>query len=74
LDLRKFSLYNILGAFLWVWSLILGGYFIGRKYPQVIHYLEFIIIGFLAVTTLTLVRQYVKAKKVKRPAARKTAS
>jgi len=68
LDLKKFSLYNIIGSFLWVWILIPIGYFLGRKYPQIINYLEFIILGFLALTTLALLREYFKARRLKKAA------
>lgn len=65
LDLKKFALYNVFGAFLWVWTLIPIGYYLGREYPQIIHYMEFIILGFLVVTTAALVREYIKAKRMK---------
>ena len=36
----KFNGYNILGAFLWVWTLIPLGYFLGNQFPQLIEYIE----------------------------------
>lgn len=60
LDLRKFSYYNWTGGILWVGSLVLLGYFLGSSYPQIINYLEYFIFGFIAITTLILVRQAMK--------------
>lgn len=60
MDFKKFSLYNWSGGFLWVWSLVLSGYFLGRTYPQIINYLEYFIFGFILVTTLILLRQVFK--------------
>ncbi|MCY7409388.1 MAG: hypothetical protein LH473_03885 [Chitinophagales bacterium] len=63
LNLKLFSIYNIGGAFLWVWSLIPLGYFLGNKYPAIINYIEYIIGGFIIITTSALLREYYKAKR-----------
>lgn len=69
LDLKKFSIYNIAGAFLWVWTLVPAGYFLGRQYPEIIDYMHYIILGFFLVTTLVLVWQYFKSKREKNSSA-----
>lgn len=63
MDLKKFSFYNWSGGFLWVWSLVLLGYFLGRTYPEIINYLEYFIFGFVLITTLILIWQFVKKRK-----------
>ena len=60
MDLKKFSYYNWTGGFLWVSSLVLTGYFLGRTYPQIINYLEYFIIGFILITTLILIKNAIK--------------
>jgi len=61
LDSKKFAFYNVLGAILWISSLTLLGYFLGRKFEQQINdYLFYIIIGFIVVTALPLVWTYLK--------------
>lgn len=66
LDLKKFALYNILGAILWIASLTLLGYFLGKRFAQQIEeYLVYIIIGFIAITTIPLLITFVKKKVVK---------
>ena len=59
----KFNLFNFAGAFLWIWTLIPIGYFFGAAYPGLINQLEYIIIGFILVTTLILIRGAIKLKK-----------
>jgi len=66
LDLRKFALYNILGAILWIASLTLLGYFLGRRFAQQIEeYLVYIIIGFIVITTIPLIITFVKKQVVR---------
>jgi membrane-associated protein len=72
LDLKKFSFYNVFGAFLWVWTLIPLGYFMGVKYPSVIDYLEYIILGFILVTTSALLREYIKSRRLKPRTSKKS--
>jgi membrane-associated protein len=61
LDFKKFALYNISGAVLWISSLTLIGYFLGRRYERAINeYLLYIIIGFIVVTTFPLIVAYFK--------------
>jgi membrane-associated protein len=66
LDFKKFALYNIAGAFIWIASLTLLGYFLGRKFEKEINdYLLYIIIGFIVITTIPLILAFVKKKVVK---------
>lgn len=61
LDFRKFALYNIIGAFLWISSLTLLGFFLGRRFEKEIDdYLLYIIVGFIVITTIPLILTYVK--------------
>lgn len=66
LDVKKFALYNILGAIIWIASLTLLGYFLGKKFEKEIEeYLVYIIIGFIVITTIPLIITFVKKKVVK---------
>ncbi len=66
LEVKKFALYNISGAILWIASLTLLGYFLGRSFAeQIEEYLVYIIIGFIAITTIPLVITFVKKRVVK---------
>lgn len=69
LDFKKFAFYNIVGGVLWICSLTLLGYFLGRKFEkQITDYLLYIIIGFILITTIPLLITFVKSKvTVKNP-------
>ncbi len=61
LDSKKFAFYNISGAILWITSLTLLGYFLGRKFEKEINdYLFYIIVGFIVVTALPLIWTFLK--------------
>ncbi|MGJ1432026.1 DedA family protein [Sphingobacterium spiritivorum] len=55
LDFKKFVIYNVFGAFLWVTLLTLSGYFLGVKFPGIINYVEYIIVGMIAIAFLPIV-------------------
>ncbi|MBA4849661.1 DedA family protein [Emticicia sp. BO119] len=59
----KFTIFNILGGAIWVLTLVGGGFYFGEKFPGIINYVEYIIIFFLAITTFTVIRGYLNAKK-----------
>nr|WP_294941026.1 VTT domain-containing protein [uncultured Mucilaginibacter sp.] len=64
-DIKKFTLYNIIGSFAWVTTLTLAGYFLGRRFPQLKDYLQYIVIGLIIVTTVPLIFAFVKKKLTK---------
>jgi membrane-associated protein len=66
MDYRKFALYNIAGAILWISSLTLLGFFLGQRFEKEIEeYLLYIIIGFVVITALPLLWAYLKKKVVR---------
>jgi membrane-associated protein len=63
LDFKKFAFYNVAGAILWISSLTLLGYFLGRSFEKEINkYLLYIIIGFIVITTIPLIYTFLKRK------------
>ncbi|WP_423147538.1 DedA family protein [Rubrolithibacter danxiaensis] len=65
LDIRKFALYNITGGILWISSLTLLGFFLGKRFEKEIEaYLGYIIFGFIAITAIPLIWTYIKSKFV----------
>jgi len=65
LDFKRFALYNITGAIIWIASLTLLGYFLGKRFEKEINdYLLYIIIGFIAVTSIPLLYAFLKKKVV----------
>lgn len=62
MKLRTFFLYNIIGCMLWVFSLILIGYYLGAAFPQVKDYLKYIVIALIAVTAIPIYLSYKRQK------------
>lgn len=62
MDFKKFALYNILGAILWISSLLTAGYLLGEN-RWVKDNLELIIIGLVVVTTGPVLFKMVFGKK-----------
>ncbi|WP_259068386.1 DedA family protein [Mucilaginibacter sp. X4EP1] len=62
LDFKKFTIYNIIGSVAWVTTFTLAGYFLGRKYPQLKDYLEYIVIGLIIITTIPLIFAFGKRR------------
>ncbi len=58
-----FSFYNIVGGIIWGTSLPLAGYTLGHSFPQIINYVHYIIIFFLAITTFALIRTWLSVRK-----------
>lgn len=67
LNFRKFVIYNVTGAFLWATLLTLTGYFLGVKFPEIINYVEYIIVALIVIAFLpiaiALLRRWLKNKK-----------
>ncbi|MFN7312877.1 MAG: DedA family protein [Bacteroidota bacterium] len=62
---RTFFLYNIAGAVLWPSTIVTAGYFVGQLFPNALDYLDFIVIGFIVVTTIPIVNNVRKKRKSK---------
>lgn len=62
-DFKNFMIYNLIGALVWTSSLVLSGYFLKIIFPELTHYLEWIILTLIAITSIPLIRQYLKIKR-----------
>jgi len=62
LDYHKFFIYSLIGAFFWVSSLVLTGYFMGEYVPKTKEYLEYIVIFLIVITAIPFVYNSIKRK------------
>lgn len=62
MDYKRFSMYNVSGGVLWVFSLVLLGYFLGSTFPVIQQYLEYVIIAIIIVSFIPVIRVYFKHK------------
>jgi membrane-associated protein len=63
MNFYKFMIFNILGGFIWTFVLVGGGFYFGEKFPWIVDYVQYIIFFFLGITTFTVIRGYLNAKK-----------
>ena len=62
LDFKRFLLYNIIGATLWVPTMIIAGYFLG-KIDIVKNNVDLIVVGLIIVTMIPVVSTYLKERR-----------
>jgi membrane-associated protein len=61
----KFFIYSLIGALLWVCTLVLTGYFMGKYIPSTKDYLGYIIIFLIVITSIPFIYKSFKKKKGK---------
>jgi membrane-associated protein len=52
MEYRRFVFFNVVGGVLWIWSMLLTGYFLGRYIPGVAKHIELVIIVVIALSLL----------------------
>jgi membrane-associated protein len=62
LEYYKFFVYSLVGAFFWVTTLVLIGYFMGKYIPGTKEYLEYIVIFLIVITSIPFVLNWLKKK------------
>ena len=62
LDYHKFFIYSLLGAFFWVITLVLTGYFMGKYIPGTKDYLGYIVIFLIVITSIPFVYNSIRKK------------
>lgn len=63
IDVKKFLLYNFLGATAWIGSLVMAGYWLGNLFPALVDNVEFIIVTLIIVTAIPVYLSYRRARK-----------
>ena len=62
MDYTKFAFYNIFGGLLWIWSLLLGGYYLGKVVPNIDKYIHVIVIAVLIISVIPIVIKWLKSR------------
>ncbi|MDP3555800.1 MAG: VTT domain-containing protein [Bacteroidota bacterium] len=61
-DFLKFMFFNIVGALFWILSLSSIGYFLVQMFPQITQHLKFIFIALIILTSIPIIRIFIKNK------------
>jgi membrane-associated protein len=62
INMQKFWLYNLLGATLWVVSVVMAGYWLSQLFPNLTNYLGLVALVMIAISTLPLIISVVRKK------------
>ena len=63
MNLRSFILYNMLGAFLWVFSVMSAGHYLDKIFPKLKNHLEWVALSLIISTTLPVLLKLTRRKK-----------
>ena len=63
LSLKRFALYNVLGAVIWIGSLAPLGYFLGNEFPGLIDYSVYFLFGFVILASAPVLISFLKSRK-----------
>ena len=65
-NLRQFMLYNVLGSLVWICSLVLAGFLLGKSFPQLKEYLEYVVLAIVILSAIPVIRTFSRERKRKR--------
>ena len=60
---REYTIYNVVGGLLWIWSMLFVGYFLGRYIPGVDRHIETVIVIVVLLSLLPGIIGWMKAKR-----------
>ncbi len=65
MDKKKFMFYNILGSFIWAFTMVFAGHYLHKLFLEKFnidlkHYIEFIVIGIILLTTFPVLLKLLK--------------
>lgn len=69
MDRKRFMFYNVLGSFLWSFTMIFSGHYLYELFLNKLgidlkHYIEYIVIGIILVTTIPVLMKILKKRVV----------
>jgi membrane-associated protein len=60
ISFKRFSVYNFLGGFIWIGTLAPLGYYLGKRYPQLMDYSVYFLVGFIIIASTPVITSYFK--------------
>jgi membrane-associated protein len=65
MNYRLFAVYNVLGGLVWASGMTLIGFYTGKKFPSIEHYLTYIVVAVVLVSFIPVFTEYRKKKQMK---------
>lgn len=63
INFGKFFLFNVIGATLWITSMVMAGNLLGRAFPDLPDYLEIIVAGMILVSAIPVALTWFRARR-----------
>ena len=63
MEYRRYTMYNVLGGFLWIWAMLFIGYFLGRYIPGVDRHIELVIVIVIFLSLLPGLVGWLRARR-----------
>ncbi|HMJ71445.1 MAG TPA: VTT domain-containing protein [Cyclobacteriaceae bacterium] len=60
IDFKIFFIFNVIGVAIWVITMVLSGYMLGNIFPNILDYIEIIVIGMIVITAIPIILQFRK--------------
>ncbi len=65
MNYRRFVTYNVMGGILWVFSMVLGGYIMGKSIPSLDKYIHVVIVAVVFLSILPALIEIYRARRKK---------
>jgi membrane-associated protein len=62
IEWKNFMLFNVIGATLWIVTMVMAGHWMGKSFPGIINHLEYIIIGLIVITAIPVIFSWMKSR------------
>ncbi|MBM3381939.1 MAG: DedA family protein [Betaproteobacteria bacterium] len=59
---KSFAAYNVIGGFVWIWSLLFAGFLLGRSVPGIKDYIHVIVVGIVILSVLPIAVKWWKSR------------
>lgn len=63
INFTRFFIYNVVGATLWITTMIMAGHWLGKIFPNLPNYLELIVVGMILISAVPVVTTWLRAKR-----------
>lgn len=68
IDFKIFFIFNVLGVAIWVIAMVMTGFMLGNIFPNILDYLEIIVIALVVLTAIPIILQFRKHRAENRKA------
>ena len=63
MDLRRYTVFNIVGGLLWIWGMLFTGYFLGRYIPGIDRHIDVVIMAVIALSLMPGAVAWMRARR-----------